>query len=165
VKVLHSLEDEMNITLAPMGSDVITLIPLTQIQFGNSNLEFAPLGLLGKINGAGSILNQALKERGADGTASTMIQLSLNGVGSFCFAIRPLDPSVGKLNLTLTVGGDPIHYTTISDQNENTLIPTGLIDQGFQLFIFQLKNRVQVRPTMNQDEVVSIELSPQKEEK
>jgi hypothetical protein len=160
VKVLRSLEDEMSITLAPMGSDVITLIPLTQIPFGNSTLEFAPLGLLGKINGAGSILNQAVKGRGSDGTAAT-IQLSLNGVGSFCFAIRPLHPSVGKLNLTVTVRGHPIHYTTISHQNENTLIPIGLIDRGFQVFIFQLEGRGQVRPTVPVQEDVSIELSPQ----
>eukprot|EP00978_Attheya_sp_CCMP212_P029862 scaffold107652_cov53-Attheya_sp.AAC.2 len=159
VKVLRSLEDEMSMTLAPMGSDAITLIPLTQIPFGNSTVEFAPLGLLGKINGAGSILNQADKGIGSDGTATTMQLVSLNGVGSFCFAIRPLDPSVGKLNLTLAVGGHPIHYTTISHQNENTLIPTGLIDRGFQVFIFQLEGRGQGRPTVQED--VSIELSPQ----
>ena len=78
--VLPTVDSEFNLKLEPLECDAINILPIHRV---GSSCEIVVLGIKGKINGAGSILDICIDDNDAT------MNMTLQGCGILQYGIRP----------------------------------------------------------------------------
>lgn len=145
-RVLRSADEsfDMNAPLDSVWSDVITIVPiakLAQVYGSLAHYQVAPLGLLGKFNSGGAILQREHNDK----TAAATTRLLVRGCGEFSVLVRMMTSNgifqkMPDAVETVRVGEKLVSHKELSlvDLDDDTAPILGVGGKGFNLVQFNV---------------------------
>lgn len=126
-----------------LWSDVVTIVPLTQVRAGDKTWEIAPVGYIGMFNGAGAIL----KSQVTTYAGKERFLMSIRGCGDFAAVVRmrSSNHTIETPAVSFTVRIDAATFTRGAVPFGGNVPFHGLQEEGFQYISLEV-DCISVKP-------------------